>query len=440
MVFVINKDKKPLTPCHFAVARKLLKQGKAVVHKQFPFTIRLKELKEANPKGLIIKLDPGAKQTGVALHKPNGEVVLLATIEHRANKIKQNLEARRSFRRTRRNRKTRYRAPRFLNRKQLEGWLPPSIQSIVDNVKNFIIKLKKLCYIETIYIETVRFDTQLMLNPLIEGLDYQQGTLLGYEIREYLLYTYGHTCQYCKGLTNDHQLEIEHKHPKSRGGSNSIRNLTLACRTCNQEKGNNTLDEWLQSLSKSKLDKERVKNINSILKTNKPVNLKDTAKVNSSRNAVLREMYKLTSDVVVSTGGVTKHNRVKANLPKTHYYDALCVKETPKIKIHKGLKELYIKSIGRGTRSRTLLNKYGFPRAYLPRQKQFFGYQSGDMVKANIPKGKYIGQYVSNVSCRSTGIFAIYSKKHGKQIDVNHKYLKLTQKGDGYRYELKTLA
>ncbi|HID9497906.1 TPA: RRXRR domain-containing protein, partial [Clostridioides difficile] len=200
------------------------------------------------------------------------------------------------------------------------------------------------------------------------------------------------------------------------------------------------LEGWLQSLSKSKLDKERVKNINSILKTNKPVNLKDIAKVNSSRNAVLREMYKLTSDVVVSTGGVTKHNRVKANLPKTHYYDALCVKETPKIKIHKGLKELYIKSIGRGTRSRTLLNKYGFPRAYLPRQKQFFGYQSGDMVKANIPKGKYIGPYVSNVSCRSTGTFAIYSKKHGKQIDVNHKYLKLTQKGDGYRYELKALA
>ncbi|HEL2861744.1 TPA: RRXRR domain-containing protein, partial [Clostridioides difficile] len=87
------------------------------------------------------------------LHKPNGEVVLLATIEHRA------------FRRTRRNRKTRYRAPRFLNRKRPEGWLPPSIQSIVDNIKNFIIKLKKLCYIETIYIETVRFDTQLMLNP-----------------------------------------------------------------------------------------------------------------------------------------------------------------------------------------------------------------------------------------------------------------------------------
>ncbi|WP_236881156.1 RNA-guided endonuclease IscB, partial [Clostridioides difficile] len=272
-MFVINKNKKPLTPCHFAVARKLLKQGKAVVHKQFPFTIRLKELKEANPKGLIIKLDPGAKQTGVALHKPNGEVILLATIEHRA------------FRRTRRNRKTRYRAPRFLNRKRLEGWLPPSIQSIVDNIKNFIIKLKKLCYIKTIYIETVRFDTQLMLNPSIEGVDYQQGTLLGYEIREYLLYTYGHTCQYCKGLTNDHQLEIEHKYPKSRGGSNSIRNLTLACRTCNQEKGNNTLDEWLQSLSKSKLDKERVKNINSILKTNKPVNLKDIAKVNSSRNA-----------------------------------------------------------------------------------------------------------------------------------------------------------
>ncbi|MBG0199229.1 RRXRR domain-containing protein, partial [Clostridioides difficile] len=297
-------------------------------------------------------------------------------------------------------------------------WLPPSIQSVVDNVKNFIIKLKKLCYIDTIYIETVRFDTQLMLNPSIEGVDYQQGTLLGYEIREYLLYAYGHTCQYCKGLTNDTKLEIEHKHPKSRGGSNSIRNLTVACRTCNQEKGNNTLDEWVQSLSKSKLDKERVKNINLILKTNKPINLKDTAKVNSSRNAILREMYKLTSNVVVSTGGVTKHNRIKVNLPKTHYYDALCVKETPKIKMHKGLKELYIKSTGRGTRSRTLLNKYGFPRAYLPRQKQFFGYQSGDMVKANIPKGKYIGQYVSNVSCRSTGTFAIYSKKHGKQIDV----------------------
>ena len=101
------------------------------------------------------------------------------------------------------------------------------MKSVADNIISWVIRLKKLFNITECSFEAVRFDTQLMDNPDISGEDYQHGTLFGYEMKEYLLDKYGHVCQYCGGASEDNILEWEHIIPKSKGGSNSVKNATL---------------------------------------------------------------------------------------------------------------------------------------------------------------------------------------------------------------------
>jgi hypothetical protein len=171
MVFVLDTDKKPLAPCHPARARKLLKTGKAKIFKKYPFTIILErevEIEEKNKDEYSLKIDYGSRHTGLAILKNNKEVVWLAQIEHRTN-IKEKLDTRRGHRRFRRN-KLRYRKPRFNNRKRREGWIPPSLQSRVDNISSWVIKLQKLIPITRISYENVKFDTQLMQNAEISFL------------------------------------------------------------------------------------------------------------------------------------------------------------------------------------------------------------------------------------------------------------------------------
>ncbi len=197
LVFVLSKDKKPLSPCHPARARKLLSQKRAAVYKRFPFTIILREetaTEEVQQHQL--KIDPGARKTGLALLQ--GErVIWAAEVAHRGLQIKEALESRRALRRGRRNRQTRYRKPRFLNRTRQKGWLPPSLQSRVENIMTWVKRLQRLCPISALSQELVRFDPQKLQNPEVSGTEYQQGELAGYEVREYLLEKYDRTCQYC---------------------------------------------------------------------------------------------------------------------------------------------------------------------------------------------------------------------------------------------------
>jgi hypothetical protein len=166
-----------------------LRNKKAAIFRQFPFTIILKKSRPDSPvSSLRLHIDPGAKFTGMALvNGSTGEVVFTAELKHRGFAIRDALTSRRQLRRSRRARKTRYRQPRFLNRTRLEGWLAPSLQSRIDNIKTWVERLRKLAPIEAISQELVRFDMQLMANPDIQGQEYQQGTLAGYETREYLI-------------------------------------------------------------------------------------------------------------------------------------------------------------------------------------------------------------------------------------------------------------
>jgi len=197
MVFVLDANKKPLSPCHEAVARKLLKQGKATIFRRYPFTIILKKAVDDtdNKQEYRLKIDYGSKHTGLAILQ-NNNVIWLAQIDHRTD-IKKKLDERRSYRRRRRNKNLRYRQPKFLNRRRKEGWIPPSLESRINNIKTWVKRLQKLVPLTHISYENVKFDTQLMRNPEISGIEYKQGTLQGYEVKEYLLEKYNRKCCYC---------------------------------------------------------------------------------------------------------------------------------------------------------------------------------------------------------------------------------------------------
>lgn len=244
-VFVLDTNKRPLMPCTPARARKLLKAGKAAVYRRFPFTIILKYPVDPDDQPIQAKIDPGSKTTGMALvaHFQRGKFVIWAAeLTHRGEQIRARLLARQQVRRSRRHRKTRYRPARFNNRRRPEGWLPPSIKSCVDNIMTWLDKLYRFTPFISLSMELVKFDTQKLQNPEVSGVEYQQGELMGYEVREYLLEKWGRKCAYC-GAKNI-PLEIEHIVPKSRGGSNRVSNLALACVACNREKGNRTAAEF----------------------------------------------------------------------------------------------------------------------------------------------------------------------------------------------------
>ncbi|MCA8838050.1 MAG: RRXRR domain-containing protein, partial [Proteobacteria bacterium] len=332
----------------------------------------------------------------------------------RGQQIKSDLEKRRALRRGRRGRKTRYRKPRFLNRTRPQGWLAPSLKSRVDNLQTWFVRLYNLCPIASISMELVRFDTQLMANAEISGVEYQQGELAGYEVRAYLLEKFGRCCCYC-GAT-DVQLELEHIVPKSRGGSNRVTNLCLACRPCNVDKANQTAAEFghpkVQALAK------------------KP--LKDAAAVNATRWATWR-MFKATGlPVEVGTGGRTKFNRRTQEYPKAHWIDAACVGNSGQpILLDPRHQPLRIKAAGHGSRQMCLMNKFGFPRTKPKQSSVVHGFQTGDMVKAVVPTGKKAGVHVGLVAVRATGSFRV-----GKVDGVSWKYCQMLHSADGYSYAM----
>ncbi|MDJ0734274.1 MAG: RNA-guided endonuclease IscB [Nostocaceae cyanobacterium] len=422
-VFVIDSEKRPSDPIHPAQARQLLRNKKAAVFRRFPFTIILKESPpDSSVLFLRLKIDPGAKYTGIALvNDSTGDVVFAAQLKHRGFVIRDALTSRRQLRRSRRNRKTRYRKPRFLNRTRPEGWLAPSLQSRVENIKTWVNKLRKFAPINAISQELVRFDIQLMRNPDIQGKEYQQGTLAGYETREYLLEKWNRQCAYC-GI-KDVPLQIEHIHPKAKGGSNSITNLTLSCCKCNTKKGTKDVKDFL------KKDPLRLEKI--LKQAKRP--LADTAAVNTTRFALL-EIFKATGlPVETGSGGLTKFNRNQQNLEKQHWIDAACVsKSTPILNI-KGVKPLLITANGHGTRQSCRTDKYGFPSRYVPRFKFVKGFQTGDIIKAIVTSGKKVGEYVGRVAVRTTGSFNILTK-NGLVQGISHKYCTPIHKKDGYSY------
>ena len=442
-------------PCSEKRARILLKKGRAVIHRMQPFTIRLKDrlLEENSIQPLRLKLDPGSKTTGVAVINEDdpecGKVIFLAEFQHKQD-IKSSIDKRRAYRRSRRNRKTRYRKPRFLNRHpercvscgrnarhgsrycrpcwegknfvdngHRETRLPVSLEARVNQTLNAVKKLLRLLPVQFISTEHVKFDTQLLQNPEISGIEYQQGELYGYEVREYLLEKWNRKCAYC-GKT-DVPLEIEHIIPKSRGGTDKVSNLTLACHGCNQKKGNLTAEEFGYPEVQKKAKRP----------------LKDAAMLNATRWALYNRLKETGLSVECGTGARTKKQRIERDLPKTHYYDACCVGEsTPaKLEFRTGYVQVW-RVVGRGNRQMCNTDSYGFPIGHRPKEKVRFGFCTGDIVKALVPKGKYKGTWIGRVATRTSGYFDLRDAA-GRRIcqGISYKYCRLVQKADGWTYE-----
>jgi 5-methylcytosine-specific restriction endonuclease McrA len=418
-VLVLDKKHKPLMPCSERRAKRLLTKKRARIHSMYPLVIRLVDRTVQNSvlQPVRLKIDPGSIKTGVAIVRENGEkqtVLSLFEIQHRGRLISETLTARSSMRRRRRS-NLRYRAPRFANRARKAGWLAPSLQHRVDAILNWSLRLMRCIPITAITCETVRFDTQKLIDPEIDGVEYQQGTLFGYEIREYLLEKWGRKCAYCNA--KDVPLQIDHIEPRSRGGSNKVDNLTLACGTCNIKKGNLSLEQFAPKQA---------------LTLRKAPCFRDAASVNSTRTALMHRLKKLSATFESGTGGQTKYNRSRLHVPKTHALDAACTGT---------FSELYnwqkptqqIHCTGRGSYQRTRLDRFGFPRGFLTRQKQVHGFQTGDQVIAKVSKGKKIGHYKGRVAVRASGSFNIKTA-NGVVQGVNWKDCCLVQRSDGYHY------
>ncbi|MGM0984102.1 MAG: RNA-guided endonuclease IscB [Pseudomonadota bacterium] len=437
-VFVLDKQKQPLMPCSEKRARLLLQRGRAVVHRRYPFTIRLKHRAGGERQPLRLGLDPGSRTTGLALMRESDDgqrhILCLFELMHRGLQIRQALDQRRAFRRRRRSQNLRYRAPRFDNRTRRDGWLAPSLQHRIDTVLAWVNRLTRLTPITAVSQELVRFDTQKLDNPDISDVEYQQGTLLGYEVREYLLAKWGRECAYCGD--KDTPLEVEHVLPRSRGGSNCISNLTLSCHTCNQAKDNNSLDAFFRQDSglKKRLKanglaaEARRERIQRQLK--QP--LRDATAVNTTRWALFQALKATELPVSVGSGGLTKYNRQRLDLPKTHALDAACVGPFDRL-YDASRPALIIKAMGRGSYQRTRLTRHGFPRGYLTRQKQVKGFQTGDMVRAIVPTGKKAGTHTGRVAVRKTGSFNIQTPEGAVQ-GISYRHCILIQRGDGYGY------
>jgi 5-methylcytosine-specific restriction endonuclease McrA len=434
-VFVLDKQKKPLMPCSEKRARKLLAAGRARVHRLIPFSIRLidRNLDDCLLQPLAIKIDPGSKFTGIALVReaetmdPNsGEiqksiaVLNLFELAHRGCQISESLTSRRQMRRRRRG-DLRYRAPRFLNRgNKGKGGLAPSLQHRVDTTVAWVARLRRRAPVTAIAQELVRFDMQIRDNPDISGVQYQQGTLAGYEVREYLLEKFGRKCIYC-GAENI-PLNIDHLHPKAKGGSNRISNLGLACIPCNSRKSAQPIDLFL---AKKPDVLKRV-----LAQVKRP--LKDAAAVNSTRWALHHALKSTGLPVSVASGGKTKFNRHELGIPKTHALDAACVGEVSAI-ANWQRPTLALKCTGRDCYQRTRLNAFGFPRGYLMKTKSINGFRTGDYVVTTVSTGKKAGIHTGRVAIRKSGSFNIQTGREVIQ-GIGYKYCRILQRGDGYGY------
>lgn len=306
MVYVLNQNGRPLMPTeNHAKVRVLLKQGKAKVVNRCPFTIQLLYSSTNYTQKVTLGVDSGSKHIGISATTKD-KVLYEADVELR-NDIVDLLSTRRELRHSRRNRKTRYRKPRFDNRKKPDGWLAPSVRQKVDSHLTVIAKVHKILPISQIRIEVASFDIQKIKNPDISGTDYQQGEQMGFwNIREYVLWRDNHECQYCHGKSKDPILNVHHIESRKTGG-NAPNNLITLCETCHKRYHRGEID----------------------LPFKRGVKFKDAAFMGIMRWEVYNELKEIYPNVEMTYGYITKNLRIENNLPKEHYIDARCISGNP---------------------------------------------------------------------------------------------------------------
>ena len=294
-------------PCKEAKARRLLKINRAKIYKREPFTIQLLFECEDKTQDITLGVDAGSKHIGLSATTEKKEVYS-AVVELR-NDIVEKLSTRRELRQTRRNRKTRYRKARFLNRvkSKHKGWIAPSVENKIQTHIRVVSDIHKVLPITKIIIETASFDIQKIKNPDIDNLDYQQGEQKGFwNVREYVLFRDSHTCQHCKGKSKDNILNVHHLESRKTGG-NAPDNLITLCETCHK-----------------KYHKGEIQ-----LKQKRHHSFRDAAFMGIMRWSFYDKLKELYPNVNMTYGYITKNTRIINNLPKEHYIDARCISGNP---------------------------------------------------------------------------------------------------------------
>lgn len=309
MVYVINQNGQPLMPTeNHAKVRILLKNKKAKVIKRCPFTIQLLYDTTNYTQDITLGVDSGSKHIGLSA-TTRSKVLFESDVELR-NDIVNLLSIRRQNRRTRRNHKTRYRKPRFNNRRRKEGWLAPSVQNKVDSHLTVIRKVHEILPITKIIAEVASFDIQKIKNPTISGTEYQQGEQLDFwNVREYVLSRDGHICQCCKGKSKDKILNVHHIESRHTGGD-APNNLITLCETCHTG-----YHKGIVKLPKT---------------IHRGMSFKDAAFMGVMRWAFYNKLKEIYPNVNLTYGYITKNTRIKNSLPKEHYTDARCISGNPK--------------------------------------------------------------------------------------------------------------
>ena len=417
-VCVLNQHGKPLMPTtRLGKVYRLLKTQKAHIVSYEPFTIQL----DYEPDTHIIQpmtlgVDSGAIHSGYSVANKHREYYSAEVIAR--DDISKHLSNKRMYRQTRRSRKTHYRKPRFNNRKnKKKGWLPPSLEQKVAVQLNEIDHLHRYFPIKTIIVEVAEFDIQKIKNPNISGSEYQQGTLQGYNIRNYLLEKHERKCFYCG--KNVSKFEVEHMIPKTRGGSNRIDNLTLSCHDCNQKKDTLTAEEFIRQTLPAKKATAKLKQL-----PNEKRLFKYMTQMNTTRWALYNAINEKYTNVKMTYGYITKHDRIQAGLPKAHHIDAKCItgfvtvpsinQTVVKVKMRRHNRQLH-----RATFSKGHVRKV----AYLPTVT--FGFQLYDLVSFNNHHYYIKGR-------RSSGKFALVSVEGLKDTDRSYKKLTLLAHTNAY--------
>lgn len=403
MVYVLNKDGKPLMPCKEAKARHLLEQGKAKVVKVMPFTIQLLFECENITQPISLGIDAGSKHIGISATTEK-RVLYEADVELR-NDIVDLLSSRREARRSRRNRKTRYRQVRFNNRRRKEGWFVPSVMQKIQTHLNIVASVNKILPISKTNIEVASFDIQKIKNPEISGIEYQQGEQLGFwNVREYVLARDGFICQCCKGKSKDKVLNVHHIESRKIGG-NSPGNLVTLCKTCHQ-----------------KFHKGIIQLPKTIKRTN---SFRDVAFMGIMRWACYNKLKEQYPNVSLTYGYITKKSRIENNLPKEHYIDARCISGNPLAesddslflykKVRRHNRKLFKDKILKGGKVKANQCPY-----------TVFGFHRFDSVK-------WENRHCFINSLRTRGIFVIKDlEDEDFQKEVNYKKLSKVQSRNGY--------
>ena len=298
MVYVQSVDGAPLMPCSEAKARHLLKQHCARRVRNTPFTIRLKSVVDGYVQPVSLGVDPGYRHIG--LSATTDDCVLFEAVAECRTDIPKLMEKRRSLRKGRRHRKTRYREPRYNNRvhSKHRGWLAPSVEQRIGYHIHLIDFVCRLLPVSNITVKEATFDIHKIQNPDVEGVGYQHGPQYGFDnVKEYVRWRDGYKCRKCGSKTH---LEVHHIVQRKDGGTNHRDNLLTLCHECHA------------ALHRGEFTLRKPKG-----------GYKDPTFMNEMRNKLVERLKVKYGDMVQTTFGyLTRISRTAARLPKDHNTDA----------------------------------------------------------------------------------------------------------------------